>query len=85
MGEYADDAFDRDFNMGLDNSYEDFEDMDGGIYPKSKSFTFKSKICKYCNTNGLHWSIINRKYRLFDKNNKIHICPKNQLVVRKSK
>lgn len=36
----------------------------------------RTKQCKYCLQKGLKWVQTDKGFRLFDKNNKIHICEK---------
>ncbi len=42
-------------------------------------YSQKTIKCRCCNKLGLHWAQRENKFRLFEKNNKIHKCPANPL------
>jgi len=49
------------------------EDHDPGDFIDEEDCT---QVCKYCNTGNLHWVRICGAWRLFDRNELIHICKK---------
>lgn len=60
---HACDAFDRAYNGEVDEIYYSS--------PPKKYIT-----CKFCGENKLTWGKLGFKWRLFDKNDNVHICKK---------
>ena len=64
MGQGADDAFDHMLDEWEDN-YEGYDDYGGSS---------QVKTCRLCGESWLHWMIHEGRWRLFDNNNKLHVC-----------
>ena len=89
MGEAADDAIDRGMyeeELRQEGHFDDDEDYLSDAWPHYGGFRFgyhkKSSngiTCKFCQKSNLAWKTVDGKWRLFEKNGTIHICPKNPL------
>lgn len=76
MGEYADMLIDEIYD-----SYHDYEcDYECDDYPPSLvRKTKKFPTCKYCLKPNLIWKQVDKKWFLYETNEKIHDCPRNPL------
>lgn len=54
-------------------------DIDDDCLEVIRQTSNPNKICRCCNTDRLHWKKIKGKYRLFDSDNNIHVCPINPI------
>lgn len=56
------------FNHALDA-------LDGEEW-KGATWRPRTKVCRRCNTPGLHWQETAFGYRLYDRYGMLHVCPK---------
>ncbi len=77
MGDYADDAIDRDFADledeidNIDGRYDPYELCGQDL--SERKYRPILKTCFRCKTGGLHWTQINGKWRLCDEKGE-HKC-----------
>ncbi len=70
MGDMADYLLDQMWDDPF--AEEEREDGDGPAQ--------SAKVCRNCKTGGLHWEKIDKNWRLFGADDKIHVCAVRPLV-----